>query len=369
MRLSFTLSRYLTFQFLLYAGMVLCVGTLLGFLIDMVELMRRGTSHQGIESLALVKLALFKLPQMIQLVMPFAMLIGSIVFLAKLSKSHELIVMRSAGVSVWQFLLPAAGGAFAIGLFTVLVFNPFAASLLSRYEQEEGKLLEGRASLLAISESGLWLREREVSGERVRAEVILHALRATQPDMRLTDVILFVFDAEGHFQRRFDAKEAELRPGKWVLTQVLATAADAPAERMASLELPTKLTREQVQDSFSSPETLSVWKLSPFIEMLEDAGFSATRHRLYLHRLLSQPFLLVAMVYLAAVFALHSPRSQSAGLLVSLGIAAGFLVYFLTDIVHALGLSGTLPVWVAAWTPPLTVLLMGAAMLLHQEDG
>jgi len=51
------------------------------------------------------------------------------------------------------------------------------------------------------------------------------------------------------------------------------------------------------------------------------------------------------------------------------GVAAGFLLYFLSDVVFALGLSAKIPVLLAAWTPTAVSLTFGASMLLHLEDG
>ena len=51
------------------------------------------------------------------------------------------------------------------------------------------------------------------------------------------------------------------------------------------------------------------------------------------------------------------------------GVISGFLLYFLSDIVFALGLSAKLPVRSAAWTPTGVSLIFGASMLLHLEDG
>ena len=51
------------------------------------------------------------------------------------------------------------------------------------------------------------------------------------------------------------------------------------------------------------------------------------------------------------------------------GVAAGFLLYFLSDIVFALGLSAKIPVLLAAWTPAGVSMIFGASMLLHLEDG
>jgi lipopolysaccharide export system permease protein len=51
------------------------------------------------------------------------------------------------------------------------------------------------------------------------------------------------------------------------------------------------------------------------------------------------------------------------------GIVAGFLLYFLSDIVYALGSATRIPVSLAAWSPAVISTLFGLAMLLHLEDG
>jgi lipopolysaccharide export system permease protein len=51
------------------------------------------------------------------------------------------------------------------------------------------------------------------------------------------------------------------------------------------------------------------------------------------------------------------------------GVVSGFVFYFFSKAVYALGLSGTLPAVLAAWTPAMVTGLVGAAALFHLEDG
>ena len=134
-------------------------------------------------------------------------------------------------------------------------------------------------------------------------------------------------------------------------------------------EIETHLTPENIQDSFGPPETLSFWALPKFISVLEKAGFSALRHRLYWHTQLAVPLLLCAMVLLAATFSLRPARRGGAGISVVCGVATGFLLYFLSDVVSALGVSARVPVVLAAWAPAIVSCLLGTAMLFHLEDG
>jgi len=55
--------------------------------------------------------------------------------------------------------------------------------------------------------------------------------------------------------------------------------------------------------------------------------------------------------------------------LILAGSLTGFLLYFVSDVTQALGLSGILPAFLAAWSPTAVALLLGAATLLHLEDG
>ncbi len=75
------------------------------------------------------------------------------------------------------------------------------------------------------------------------------------------------------------------------------------------------------------------------------------------------------MVVLSAAFALRPARKGGVTLLIATGAFSGFLLYFLSDVVHALGLNGTIPIVLAAWTPGGIVGMVGVALLLHLEDG
>ena len=149
---------------------------------------------------------------------------------------------------------------------------------------------------------------------------------------------------------------------------VVTSAAGRP-ESLGTVRIPTRLTIENIQDSFASPETMSFWELPEFIRILENAGFSAVKHRLYWHALLASPLLLVAMVLIAATFSLRPTRRGGTLAWAASGLFFGFVLYFVTDIVFALGLSASIPAVLAAWTPATVTMLLGMTSLLHLEDG
>jgi lipopolysaccharide export system permease protein len=369
MKLSIILSRYIAKHFLIAIVLTLTGLAAITSLIDFFEILRRAGKYPNVPFSVVLELVVLKTPYFMERLMPYAVLIGSIVALTRLTRTHELIVARAAGVSVWQFLFPAMIVVLAIGTFTTAAFNPLSSALLLRYEQIEAKYLSGRGSLLVISSSGLWIRQMEDNPDSKISEHIIHASRITPHDMSFNNLIIFSFNNKKSFIERLDAASAVLHDGALELSNVTRSEAGKPPETIPTLSIPTSLTMEYIQDSFASPETMSFWRMPSFIVMLEEAGFSAMRHRLYYQSLLANPFLMAGMVWVAAVFSLRLPRRGKIGLLVASGIFTGFMLYFFTDLVHALGSAGTLPISLAAWAPALVMLMIGAVLLLHIEDG
>jgi lipopolysaccharide export system permease protein len=364
MRLSATLSRYIGRQFMLWFGVVFMALLGVTFVLDAVELMRRAAAKADATLDVVFAMALLKLPLMAEELLPFAILFGGMFVFARLTRSRELVVTRAAGVSVWQFMLPAILLALFIGAVNIAVFNPIASVTTTRFERMESQYLRGRSSLLAVSKTGLWLRQGDETGRSV-----VHAQRVLPDSTDLQDVIIFLFEGSDRFSGRIDAAEAHLGDGRWELKDAWLTAPGQPPRFEPHYNVETKLTAKDLQDSFAAPETMSFWDLPGFIEVLESAGFSALRHRLHWHSLLASPFLLCAMVLIAATFTLRLTRRGGTALIIAGGVLAGFLLYFLSDVILALGLSASIPVVLAAWTPAGVSTMLGLAMLLHLEDG
>ena len=180
---------------------------------------------------------------------------------------------------------------------------------------------------------------------------------------------VFLFNRQSQFSARIEARTAKLEGGFWTIEDGQRFRPGAPPDRFSELRLPTSLTTNKIEESFASPDTMSFWELPGFIDLLEQSGFSAQRHLLRFNILLAQPFLFCAMVLVAATFSLRMQRRGGAAMLIVSGVAAGFVLYFLSDFVLALGLAAKIPVLLAAWTPAGVSMIFGTSMLLHLEDG
>lgn len=362
------LARYVGARFLASFASVLAGLLAVIFLADLTEMLRRAAEDESARFGIVLAMTLLRLPGLSEKMLPVAALLAASWSLLRLERGRELVIARAAGLSAWQLLAPPLAAAILIGVVAVALYNPLAAAMTRRYEQIEARHLEGRPTLIAVSRSGLWLRQAEGAGQAV-----IHALRLGPPAegerLRLEKVIVFLYQGTDRFTGRIDAESAILRNGHWELRAAWVSDPQGRTAPQATVRLPTRLTPERIEESFASPETLSVWSLPDFARTLEAAGVSARRHWLHWHHLLAQPLLLAAMIELAALFALHGPGRGGLRNGLMGAALAGFLLYALSDTALALGRAGTLPPPLAAWMPAGICVLLATALLLHFEDG
>jgi lipopolysaccharide export system permease protein len=362
--MSPTLSAYIGRQFLLwFAGMMLAILAIV-FLLDTVELLRRAAGKPDATFWVVVRMGLFKLPAMAQEAFPFIVLFSAMFTFWRLTRSQELVVARAVGVSAWQFLAPVLVLAPLIGAFQITVVNPVGSVLVAQFERMEDRYLRGRANELAVARSGLWLREVTDEGQ-----FLVHAGSVTPGSQELRDVVIFELEGDEEFVSRVDAPSATLEDGYWVVRDGWYNRPDHLPELLAEHRVPTDLTFARIAESLAPPETMSFWELPGFIATLEATGISAVRHRLHYQSLLAQPVLFCAMVLFAAAFSLRQTRRGGTLLMVAGGVVTGFVLFLLSDVVLAFGVSETIPVPMAAWAPAAASLLIGIAALLHLEDG
>jgi lipopolysaccharide export system permease protein len=359
-----TLSRYFALRFLssvvgAFIGVVILAG-----MIDYVELLRRSADWPNATPWTLAKISIFRVPQLTERIMPFSVLVGAMSCYLTLSRRLELVVARAAGMSAWQFVAPAVIAAFLFGAIATTVYNPISAVLDERSKRLESEVLGEAPTALQGNSSGFWVRQKSADGA-----AIINAKSSQDQGATLGNVSIYTFDADGHFQQRIEARSATLEDGFWLLDDVRIYASGRPPQLPDKYRLNTNLTLEQVRESFATPETVPFWQLPTYIKMADLAGLQAAGYRLQYDALLARPFLLAAMVMLAASVSLRFFRFGGVQKMVLSGITAGFLLFVLSKITEDMSKSELISPIVAAWTPVLVGSLTGFVVLLFQEDG
>jgi lipopolysaccharide export system permease protein len=359
-----TLGRYFGWRFL-SATLGIFVGILtLSALIDYVELMRRASDVADASPAAVAQIALFRVPQLGERLMPFCVLVGTMSCYLNLSRRNELVVARAAGISAWQFVLPAAFCAFVLGLIATAAYNPVSALLQEQAKRLESDVFGSRQARLAVNTGTFWIAQRTDDGK-----AYINASSSRGQGVDLSGVTVFKFDRAGAYTGRIEAQSAVLQRGFWHLTSTRSYPIGGRPQNLEAIDLPTSLTREQVSENFATPESVPFWELPHYIQTAEHVGLTGAGYRLQFQKLLAKPFLLSAVVFLAAAVSLRFFRFGGVQKMILSGVLAGFLLYVLSKIADDMTTAGLMHPVAAAWVAVLAAAVVGVTALLCQEDG
>jgi lipopolysaccharide export system permease protein len=301
-----------------------------------------------------------RIPQLVQLFLPFSVLLATLVTLATLNQNSEVVIFKAAGISAHQILLPLFIAALGIAVVN-FAFNEQVTTQASRELKmwQENGYKPGPAEAKPVSER--WVRGGD---DLVRAT----AVSGSGDDTVLTGVT--IYDRENdRLLRVVMAETARPIAGGWRLSRAqtfdVARGTLTPAD---SLDFPTSVVPRQFTTTSINPAWIPLWELWPQIGEQRAAGkpvdtlVAAAWHKI------SGPLSTVLMPLLGAVAAFGLARSGRLFVRSVIGMFLGFAFFVADNFMLAMGNFGTVPPLMAAWAPFVLFLLIGEAVLIRTEE-
>ena len=355
-----TLARYTAKMFLLrsfafLAGLVLILQTL-----DLLGESGRILAVPGNSEADLWRYVSLRLPQLIALFLPFAVLLATLVTFMTLNQNSEIVIFKAAGISSHQVLAPLV----LAGLLIAGANFAFNERILVRaVESFDRWKAVGYAALPPDTKAGreVWVRA---------GDDLIHARQVIGegPTTRLVDVTLYNRESERLAEI---VRGTEARPAAkgWRFTN--ARRFDVASGRQTetpSLDILSVATPQQFTTQGVNADTLSFWKLRPAIAALEAAGKPTDQLRAKLYHKISGPLSSALMPLLGAVAAFGLARSGRLFIRAVIGLALGFAFFVADNFAMAMADFGTYPPWAAAWAPFLLFFLVGESVLFRTEE-
>ncbi len=340
----------------LSTGFVAAVMFALVGLVQFIVETSRGAIDAGAFVEGAIKAAVFSSYYALE-ILPVYLLMGAILALVEMQRRYELVVMKSAGVSIWRLAgLPVVLAALT-GVVISLGLDPLVLGAARQFD------VPLAADPNRPGSSG-WLSLQAEDGR-----YFIHADQIAPEVPEMIDVSVFSYDTEGLPAEQILAREARLDGGRWVLGQgTRHRIAEAP-ERFDSLILPAEASASEVRLALGSASTMSYYELS---ELLGAAGLDRTIRtvaEMRLARLQALPLVLVGSLLIAFAFTARYRRGGTPGATILYGVLLGFVVFVITRLAEQAGSAGILEPVVAAWGPAIVATVIGLTALLYVEDG
>ena len=99
-------------------------------------------------------LSIYRVPSICEDILPFTTLFGSIAAFVLANRRLEVVIARAAGVSAWQFLLPACIVGLLVGIVATTVYNPISTELRTCRTRSRQVLTEKRSDDDQAARSG-----------------------------------------------------------------------------------------------------------------------------------------------------------------------------------------------------------------------
>jgi LPS export ABC transporter permease LptG/LPS export ABC transporter permease LptF len=300
----------------------------------------------------------FTTPQYLYYIVPLAVLLGSLVTVAILTKNSELVVMKACGISLYRFAVPMVAGAVAAGIF-LFALEQTVLGPANRRAQTIRHVLDGGSP-----ETFDVLNRRWVVG---RDGAIYHYGYFDPRVRRFTSLWVYEFDQDmRRITQRTYAEQAHYTDNGWNIERGWTRSFNAGGESATFLQFVSAQRAFEPPEHFSTappdPEFMSFTQLRTYTEQLAQSGFDVVRQRVALYRKLSFPFVTIVMTLIAVPFAVTIGRS---GAMAGIGVGIAIALAYWTTILFfaAMGSGGLLTPILAAWAPNL-LFGAGAAYLL-----
>ncbi len=363
MKLNSEISKYISKTFLLSTCVIIFAFSSIIFVGDSVEYNKKLSSYENSNISLIFLLSILNLPKMLQEILPFCLFFSGMLWTIRLNSSKELLIIRSSGLTLRKVVYPIILVSLFFGFLFVTTFSPLISATQKKIQNIESDTLGKPINSLLVTVSGFWVKQGNNEGNDM-----IYAKSLNSKTMEFNDVIVFKFNRDYEVKERIKAEISELHDNYWLLknTEVINNIGEIVLKD--EIKLGTSITKNQIKEGFSSPESLSLWNLVPFIKMFENAGFSAKKHKYHLYKLLCFPFLLASMSLLGASFNLNNFKRKKSSYNIIVGIMSGFFIFYITKIISALSISGKMPLLFGSMLPILLPFFLGIVLIIHADE-
>lgn len=292
---------------------------------------------------------LLRLPNLAFEMLPIAALIGSLLGLGALAGNSEIIVMRSAGLSVVELSSMAAFSGAVMLLLTGLLgefigppldFYARDMRMEARYEDDNDQL--GNEA---------WVKD---------GSAYLH-LERVNPDFEFGSLYMYKFDDDRLESIAVAENSGIDENDDWILENIRETRFQRDGAQVLESQLSIEsfeMNSDLLGSSLAKPLSLSVREMLSYIDYLKRNNLDATKYETEFWYRVSRTCTVLIMPILALAFVFGSLRSGGAGGRLMIGVIIGLAYYLASETLANSGQVFNLNPIFVTWLPSVTLTMI-----------
>ena len=295
-----------------------------------------------------------QLPDQVYLFFPMASLLGCLIGLGIMANHRELVVMRAAGMSIWQVTVAVLKAAVVVMILVTLIGELLVPRLAHVANDLKMQAISDGQSLRTAK--GVWFRYKN---DFITVGSVL-------PDHQLHLVTQFRFDETHHLRLVRHMETIRYHQGSWIAQGVAETILhDSQTEvaHRSQMIWDVALKPNLLSVSNTEPDEMTLHELRQYIRAQKGSYQTVANYQLAYWQRLIQPFTTMVMMVLAIPFIFGPLRSSTMGAKLVAGATVGFGFHMINRFFGPVTQVFQWPPEVAAFGPPLVFALLGIYLM------
>jgi len=306
----------------------------------------------------------YKLPRMMQLMLPVATVFAVLFTFGILSKNSEITAMRASGASIAWLGRPLFVFACVLTCLT-FILSEFVVPFSERRQKELYNIdIKQKDKRGGYSQSDFWWRN---------GDTFYSIDNFDSRNNSLLGLSYFDFNQSWEIAKRTDAEEA-----RWVdpslgwsmkgVRNYKFLGDDIETSSTTSLPLPIKEEPRDFYEYRSDPDLMSYIELRSFIQQQASNGLPTAQYLADLQSKLAFPFIIIIVAFVVLPFSLRPARSGSMALSSLAALTISFMYYAVNSFSLAMGRAEIMPAFLAAWTANVVMGTIALVFMLGAES-
>jgi len=312
---------------------------------------------KNVPVILVLKLLLYKLPDIIVQTFSIALLFATITGMGRLNRENEFAALRMGGISIYRLIVPLLVLGVVISGFTYIIneeiipwSNHMAQNIIRQTILQE--------AMLDVKENLFF------KGPRGR---LFYVEDFNEQKNTLTNIVIYNFPEKGGYPEIITASSGLILGNKWQLTGGIIH----KYEDGGHLTLETQFDKMEIElardtskffGEQRTPSEMSMEELKRQINLFQKSGISVNSLLVEYYLKISMP--LIALIFILIGIPLSLTNKDSKTMSIIMTIIIIFLYYLMTSLCRSFGKNGFLPPVIAAWMPNLFFAFIGIILLL-----
>ena len=304
---------------------------------------------------------LYETPFVTVQMLPSAGLIALLITIVLMKKNHEIIAMKSCGMSIFSIFRPIIATCIILGVIvfvlseTIVPYTSSKSQKIWKMEAEQWTPFQRHRSF------AIWYRSP-------RAIYWIESFDHQSKTMEHAS--FYFFNNRFQLTKRIDCRRGVWENGSWRLEEGVVQEAgegeNYDVKRFSHLILRIPETPQNFMKEEKGPEEMSYWQLKRYAKSVGQEGYDNTRYLVDLYVKTAFPWAILMMAILGIPISL-ARFSDRVPLALAAGIGMCFVYMLVFGISRSLGISGILPPILSAWFANLIFFFMGLYGMIHAE--